>query len=174
MKKLYPLALCLLALPAAAHPGHADSVGLLAGLAHPFSGLDHLLAMLGVGLWSRQQNRGLLLPLAFIAMMALGALVRTAVPIELGIAASVVLIGALLLSAVKLPTAAAVALVGLFALLHGQAHGRELAGAASMAGFLLASAGLLVVGRAIGGPLVSRATGAAIGVAGLCLLAGVA
>ena len=178
MKKLIPLALCLIALPAAAHPGHAEASGLLAGLAHPFTGLDHLLALLGVGLWSRQQwqqqRRGMLVPAAFLLMMALGALVRVDVPIELGIAASVVLIGALLASALRVPTAAAIGLAGLFALLHGQAHGRELAGMASMAGFLASSAVLLMAGRAIDSKTASRIAGAAIGAAGLYLLAATA
>ena len=174
MKKLIPFALCLLALPAAAHPGHAEASGLMAGLAHPFTGIDHLLALLGVGLWSRQQQRGAWLPLAFIVMMALGAVVQIDIPIEMGIAATVLLTGALLAAAVSLPAAAGVALVGTFALLHGQAHGRELAGIASMAGFLLASAALLVTGRALGGPRISRIAGAAIGAAGIYLLAATA
>ena len=169
MKKLLAFALCLsVALPAAAHPDHAGA-GLLAGFAHPFTGFDHLLAMLGVGLWSRQQGRVALLP-AFVLMMAAGALIQIDVPVEMGIAASVALIGALLAAAVRLPAGAALALVGAFAFLHGQAHGRELPQLASAAGFLLASGGLLLAGRALGSPVVSRVAGAAIGAAGLCLL----
>jgi len=173
-----PLALLLVALPAAAHPGHAEASGMLAGLAHPFTGVDHLLALLGVGLWSRQQARGPLQAGAFVAlfvlMMALGALVQVDIPIEPAIAATVALIGALLVAAVRLPAGAALALVALFAALHGQAHGRELSGAASMAGFLLASAALLLAGRLMAGPRLSRFAGAAIGATGLVLLAGAA
>ncbi|HEY0060604.1 MAG TPA: HupE/UreJ family protein, partial [Telluria sp.] len=67
MKKIFTLALCLIALPAAAHSGHGPELGFAAGLAHPFTGLDHLLAMLGVGMWSRRQGQPLSLPLTFLA-----------------------------------------------------------------------------------------------------------
>ncbi|MDQ1923516.1 HupE/UreJ family protein [Massilia pseudoviolaceinigra] len=173
MKKTLAFALCLLALPAAAHPGHDVVAGFAAGLAHPFGGIDHLLAMLGVGLWSRQQGRGALLPV-FVLMMALGAAVQVGVPIEAGLAATVVLIGALLAGAARVPAALAMALVAGFALLHGQAHGRELLGVASAAGFLSASAVLLAAGYAAGRARVTRLAGAAIGAAGVLLLAAVA
>ena len=146
MKKYLALALCLIALPAAAHPGHAEASGFLAGLAHPFSGLDHLLAMLGIGMWSRKQEQPLALPLTFIGMMALGAFAQIglAAP-DSWIAASVLLTGVLLASK-RLPPAVAMVVVGLFALLHGQAHGRELPGLSCAAGYLLASAALLLLG----------------------------
>ncbi|NHZ91689.1 HupE-UreJ family metal transporter [Massilia sp. CCM 8733] len=88
MKKTLAIALCLLALPAAAHPGHEAAAGFAAGFAHPLTGIDHLLAMLGVGLWSRQQGRGTLLP-AFVVMMALGAVAQVGMQVEAGLAASV-------------------------------------------------------------------------------------
>lgn len=144
MKKYLALAICLVALPAAAHPGHAASFA--AGLAHPLTGLDHLLAMLGMGIWSRKQGQTLAIPLAFVLMMATGALAQSGVAApESWIAASVVLTG-LLLVAKRLAPAAALMVAGGFALMHGQAHGRELPELASAAGYLLASAALLLAG----------------------------
>ena len=179
MKRLLVLALCVAALPAAAHPGH-EAAGFAAGFAHPFTGLDHLLAMLAVGLWSRQQRLDKALPLAgmpaaCLLAMAAGALIQLNLPwLETGIAATVVLLGLLAAGAVRLPAGAAIAMVALFAFLHGQAHGRELPGLAAAAGFLLASASLLIAGGALARLKLDRVAGAAIGAAGLCLLAGVA
>ncbi len=169
MKKIYVVALCMLALPAAAHPGHDTVAGFAAGLAHPFMGLDHLLAMLGIGMWSRRQEQPLALPLTFVAMMAAGALLQTGVVVaEEWIAASVVAAG-LLLVAVRLPQWGAMAVVTLFALLHGQVHGHELPGVTSAVGYLLASAVLLAAGLSLG---KSRAAGMTIAGAGLMMLAG--
>jgi urease accessory protein len=149
-------ALLAIALPAAAHPGHGT--GFLAGLAHPFTGIDHMLALLAVGLLSRQGRHSYLLAPAFLAMAAFGAAVCGAVPLagaalEMAIAAGVLL----------LPVVAACAFV------HGLAHGRELAGTASGAGFLVASAALIALG-AVPGTRARRVAGAAIGVAGCWLL----
>ena len=146
IKKILGVALCVVALPAAAHAGHGGSIGFLAGLAHPFMGLDHLLAMLGIGMWSRRQGQSLAMPLTFLALMAAGALLQGALVVADGwIVASVLAIGALLMAA-RLPGWAALLAVSLFALLHGQAHGHELPGVASAAGYLLASAVLLLAG----------------------------
>ena len=165
--------------PAAAHPGHADS-GFAAGLLHPFTGLDHLLALLAVGLWSRQVRHGAVLVPSFLVMMALGAAgagAGLALPaLETSIAATVLLLGGLAACAPslqrRLPPQLAMIVVGGCAFLHGVAHGSELAGIASGAGFLLASALLMGLG-ALPGERLRRMTGAAIGAAGLCLLAGV-
>ena len=171
IKKILGLLLCVLALPAAAHAGHAPAEGFAAGLAHPFLGLDHLLAMVGLGMWSRRQEQPLALPLTFVAMMAVGALLQTGFTVAEGwIAASVVATG-LLLAAVRLPLWGAITVVSLFALLHGQVHGHELPGLASGAGFLLASAVLLGVGLSLGRP---RAMGWIIACSGLWMLARVA
>jgi urease accessory protein len=149
MKKILVFVLCLAALPATA-------AGFAAGLAHPFMGLDHLLAMLGIGIWSRRQEQPLALPLTFIAMMAFGALLQAGVVVAEGwILASVVAIGLLLVVA-RLPKWGAVALVALFALLHGQVHGHELPGLASAAGYLLSSGTLLIMGIMIGSTLALR------------------
>jgi urease accessory protein len=167
------------ALPAAAHPGHGGD-GFVAGLVHPLTGLDHLLALLAVGLWSRQQRHGVVLPPVFLVAMALGAasagagLVLPA--LEAAIAATVLVLGGLAACAPalqrRLPPQLAVIVVGCCAFVHGVAHGRELAGMGSGAGVLLASAALMALG-ALPGARVRRMAGAAIGAAGLCLLAAV-
>jgi urease accessory protein len=180
------LAGLMVALPAAAHPGHAagEAAGLMAGLLHPLTGLDHLLALLALGLWSRRQLRGVVLPPVFLVLMALGAscagvLADGMLPaLEMSIGATVVLLGVLAASALRMPPQTAVALAALCGFLHGMAHGRELAGMASGAGFLLASAAVMSVGMVVAPGLDHghggrrRMAGAAIGAAGLCLLAG--
>ncbi|PKB20945.1 HupE/UreJ family protein [Janthinobacterium sp. 64] len=169
--------LCLLALPAMAHPGHGDSVGFLAGFAHPFTGIDHLLAMLGVGIWGGQQRRGLGLSAMFLGMMLLGALAGMAgltVPgLETGIAATVALAGLAIALALALPNWLGMLLVGVFALAHGNAHGQELPTASAACGFLLASAILLCAGRFIGQVLAERmlrVAGMALTAAGVVLM----
>ncbi|MBE3025639.1 HupE-UreJ family metal transporter [Janthinobacterium sp. BJB1] len=170
-------ALCLLALPAMAHPGHGESAGLLAGFAHPFTGIDHLLAMLGVGLWGGQQRRGWRQPATFLGMMLLGALAGMAgltVPgLETGIAATVALAGLAIALALALPNWLSLGLVGMFALAHGNAHGQELPVASAACGFLLASAMLLCAGCFTGQVLagrVLRLAGVAITAAGVVLM----
>jgi urease accessory protein len=171
MKKAIAFALCLIVVPAMAHPGHGDASGFTAGLLHPLTGIDHLLAMLGIGMWSRKQEQPLAMPLTFLCMMALGALIQFGVVVpETWIAASVVMTG-VLLAALRLPPAAAIGVVAAFALLHGQVHGRELPDLSSAAGYLMTSAVLLMIGRKVA---VMRMAGWAIAGAGLCLLAGVA
>ena len=172
-----------LALPALAlaHPGHGvdgGAVGSLSsfttGLLHPLTGLDHLLALLAVGLWSRQQRQGIVLPPVWLVLMALGASMAPVLPaipaLETSIAATVLLLGVLAAFALRVPAALSVATVGLCGFLHGLAHGQELSGMASGAGFLLASAALMVLG-ALPGARVRRLAGAAIGAAGVVLLA---
>lgn len=170
-------ALCLLALPAMAHPGHGDSVGFLAGFAHPFTGIDHMLAMLGVGLWGGQQRRSLAQSATFLGMMLLGALagmVGLTVPgLETGIAATVALVGLAIALALALPNWLGMLLVGVFALAHGNAHGQELPAASAACGFLLASAMLLCAGRFAGQVLagrVLRVAGVALTAAGVVLM----
>ena len=168
------LAVATLALPAYAHPGHGGD-GFAAGLLHPLTGLDHLLALLAVGLWSRQQRRGIVLPPTFLVLMALGAasaVAGLALPaLETSIAATVLLLGVLAACALRVPPHLAVPVVSVCAFLHGLAHGHELTGLASGAGFLVASAAVMAVG-ALPGARLRRLAGAAIGAAGLWLLAG--
>ena len=183
-------ALALVALgaaPAAAHPGPGD--GFAAGFAHPLGGFDHLLVMVAVGLWAAQLGGRALwaVPAAFVAVMAAGGALGTAgvaLPgVEAWIAASAVVLGLAVAFAIKAPVAAGAALVGLFALFHGHAHGSELpAGASGLAfglGFALATAALHGAGLAAGlysrdvaGRWVARAGGAATAAAGLLLIVG--
>lgn len=170
--------------PALAHPGHEAS-----GFLHPFSGLDHLLAMVGVGLWAalwagRKPVISVAVPSAFLAMMAIGAAAGFAgikLPlVEATVLASVFVIGGLIIGAVRLPVAWAMALVGLFALFHGYAHAVEAppTGAGSyILGFLVATALLQGVGLALGwvvhravGDLGVRALGGAVLAAGAVVL----
>lgn len=167
----------LLALPAAAHPGHGPDTGVLAGLLHPLTGIDHLLALLAVGLWSRQQRQGMVLAPTFLVMMALGAASSAGVDLpalELSIAATVLLLGAVAACAPawqrRVAPQAAVIVVALCAFVHGLAHGNELAGMASGAGFILAST-LIMLAGACTGERVRRLAGAAIGAAGVWLVA---
>lgn len=152
---LAPLAFCGAAM---AHPGHAD--GAMAGLMHPFLGLDHLLAMLAVGVWATQLGGRAkwLLPLSFVALLAAGggmAMAGIGLPmVEGGIATSVLLLGLLIALAVNMPTALGAALVGVFALFHGYAHGSEMPALSTpwqyACGFMLASAALHGFGFGVG------------------------
>lgn len=175
------LSLAALSEAAFAHTGHGTS-GLVAGFAHPVAGLDHLLAMLAVGVWAALQPpsqawRG---PVVFVAMLAAGAMLGIAdvgLPlVESGIVASVVLFGALIVAGRSLAPVAGLALIGGFALLHGHAHGTEVVGevAGYMAGFMAASVLLHVAGFALGrtAGLVRYgipATGLAVVAAGVAL-----
>ncbi len=150
--------------PVLAHTFGAAGAGLNAGLAHPFLGLDHLLAMVAVGLWAAQQGGAATwrVPGVFVAVMAVGALLGLAgaplAAVEFGIAGSVLLFGVLVALSARLPAGAGMALVGFFALFHGHAHGTELAMTAAPAlyglGFLVATASLL--GAGVGAGLVAR------------------
>lgn len=185
--------LALLAAGAAqAHPGH-DTTSLVDGLAHPFAGLDHLLAMVAVGLWSAAAlpaGRRLAGPAVFLAMLLLGAalpLVGVQPPgVEAGVALSVTALAGLMIAArsaaLRLPVPAGLALVGVAALLHGMAHGAELGAGQSFAGyavgFMAASALLHGTGLAVGHWLQNgrawawRAAAGLVGLGGLALLAG--
>ncbi|WP_046866700.1 HupE/UreJ family protein [Microvirga massiliensis] len=170
-----------------AHPSlhHADS--LTAGLVHPLGGSDHLLAMVGVGLWAAQLGgRALwMLPLAFMsALMAGGTVGMLGVPalfVEPGILGSLLAIGLAVALAWRVHAAAGFALVAAFAFFHGHAHGSEMPEGASTltyaSGFLFAT-GLLhlagiVIGfgnRYLGRPMLTRVAGAAISVTGMILM----
>lgn len=153
------LLLLLIPATALAHPGHVlaytDS-GLLAGFLHPFTGFDHLLAMLAVGIWAAQLGGRARwgVPLAFIALMLVGGAMGmsgfTLPYVESGILASVLVLGLLIASARKLPTVLSVLLVGIFALFHGNAHGSEMPMAVNAVayslGFTLATLSLQAIG----------------------------
>ncbi len=164
--------------PAFAHPGHA--VGLGHGLLHPYSGLDHVLAMIAVGLWAGQQGGSAQwkIPAAFVAAMLLGSLlglVGFALPfVEAGIVTSVLLLGLLVAFALRLPAMLGMGLMALFALFHGHAHGSEagsLAQSSYIVGFMLATASLHGIGLAAGWLLRHRAE-IALRLGGLAVAAG--
>lgn len=180
------LTVCLVAPALAlAHGGdsHAHEHGLMAGFVHPFTGLDHLAAMLAVGLWSAmtQQGRAMLVaPLAFAGLLLAGALAGVAgvtMPgVEPLVAASVLVLGLVAAARWRLGAGASAALVGAFAVFHGLAHGAELSGRASLAGMVAATALLHAAGLAMGlklralAPVWSRVAGGAITLLGLGLL----
>ena len=183
-------AAALAPLAASAHVGVDGGAhhGFAAGFMHPFSGVDHLCAMVAVGLWSALvARRGadlLWAPLGFASMLLAGALAGMAglqVPgVEPMIAASLLALGLLVATRWRLPAAAATALVGVFAVFHGLAHGQELAGeqgaAMTLAGMLTATVTLHVAGIAIGWALrhangwLPRVAGAGVALVGLALL----
>lgn len=189
MKLILALVTALLAVsPAEAHLLGDAAHTAFAGFVHPFSGVDHVLAMVAVGLWAAQQGRPAIfvLPIAFPAVMAIGGLLGAngfALPaVETGIAASVAVLGVMVLLSVRPPLIVGAALVSLFALFHGHAHGTELPDAASPVGygigFLAATAILHLLGIGFGsighlpyGIHALRAAGSAIAVAGIVLLA---
>lgn len=156
MRALIAFLIALVPTAALAHPGHADAVGLLHGFMHPVGGLDHVLAMVAVGVFAFVLGgRALILvPLSFVGMMVVGFLLGAGgvdLPfVELGIALSSVVIGALAASGRSMPVWAAMALTGLFAVFHGHAHGAEMpanvAGLEYALGFVTATAMLHVAG----------------------------
>jgi len=170
---------------AQAHPGHG-SAGFVPGFAHPLNGADHLLAMVAVGLWAAQLGGRAFwaIPAAFVSVMTLGGalgMMHAPIPfVEQGILLSVLTLGVLIAAAVRLPLAASAAIVGLFALCHGFAHGAEMpqnaTGFAYGAGFALTTALLHGCGMASGYMMKTLATqkwvrlaGAAIAVCGVAL-----
>ena len=159
-------ALMLIAGLAVAHPGHQHESGFAAGISHPLLGLDHLLAMLAIGLWSLRQSRPLRLgaPLLAAGGMLFGAGLAwggLALPgVEFGIAMSVLLAGVLIAALVKVPSVLGAGVVVLFMLFHGHAHGNEMPHGVSMmaylAGFTLATLAITYAGRLLGGLLMAR------------------
>lgn len=157
-KKELVVFVLLVGLPALAHahPAGSAAFGLFAGMAHPLGGLDHLAAMVAVGLWAAQQGgrAAWLLPTTFVFVMALGGVLGmadAAVPVaETGILLSLLGLGALLAFAIRLPLWLSAAIVAAFALCHGYAHGAELppdvSGIGYATGFLLVTAALHALG----------------------------
>jgi urease accessory protein len=185
-----PLILLASASPAFAHTGHGAD-GFVHGFAHPLGALDHVLAMVAVGLYAVMiGGRALwLVPATFVSVMMLGGALGIAgypAPYaEIGIAGSVIVLGLAIAFRISLPAVIAMALAGVFAILHGHAHGAEmpqsLSGYEYGAGFLLTTALLHAFGIALGlaagsfaergGWRVAQVMGAAIAVAGVALLA---
>jgi urease accessory protein len=178
---------------ALAHTGHLDTSGLAHGFIHPISGIDHVLAMVAVGVLAAQLGgRALwLVPLSFVGVMAAaGALGMAGIQLpfaELGIALSVIVLGLAIAFPIELPALAAMAVVGFFAVFHGQVHGAEMPAAASAlpyaVGFIGATALLHATGVGLGllfgleggklGHHVVRLGGGAMALFGVAILAGV-
>jgi urease accessory protein len=191
LSRLIAAAVSLLPTAAFAHSGLDHAHGFIQGVAHPLGGLDHLLAMVTVGVfaWQLGGRARWLVPVTFVLMMAAGGmlgLAGVAVPfVELALATSVVVLGAIVALRVKAPIAIAMGLVGLFAVFHGHAHGTEMpldtSGAAYAAGFLLATALLHAGGIALGfvigrigeayARLIYRVAGSLVALAGVVILA---
>ncbi|HEY9211914.1 MAG TPA: HupE/UreJ family protein [Ancylobacter sp.] len=176
-----------------AHVGVGDAHGFSHGFVHPIGGIDHVLAMVAVGIFAATLGGRALwaVPASFVVLMALGGalgMMGVSVPfVEIGIAASVIVLG----SAVALrwnnwPLGAYMAMVGFFAVFHGFAHGAEMpagaSGATYAAGFMLATALLHMVGIGVGiaigkigvnAPRVTQGLGALVAVAGVGLLTGI-
>lgn len=176
--------------PAFAHLNPAEHGSFAAGLSHPLFGADHVLAMVGVGLWAFLVGGRALwaIPSAFVVTMLLGfaaALAGIGLPfVEPTVAASVVVLGLLALIALQVPVVVGMAVVGFFALFHGYAHGGELGSATSlpfMVGFALATVLLHAAGLGLGfagnalahrGRIATRMAGGLTALAGLWLVAG--
>jgi urease accessory protein len=182
--------LALLATGAHAHALGGDG-GLAGGLAHPFMGLDHLLAMVAAGLWAAQLGRRAIwqVPLAFVAVMVAGfglARLGLVLPVaEPMVIASVAVLGAVVAGAVRVPAAVGAGMVSAFAVFHGYAHGVEMPAAGSAwayaAGLALTTAGLQLLGLGLGLGLgatpgqrkvLSRLGGTAIAATGVALMGG--
>jgi urease accessory protein len=181
------VAIALWPLAAWAHVESGEAAGFLSGLSHPVSGLDHVLAMVAVGLWGAQLGAPAIwvLPVVFPMMMAFGGLlglIGIGLPgVELGIALSAVVLGALIFGAIRLPLAAALLVVAFFAVFHGHAHGTEMSAGQSAIlyslGFVMATGLLHAVGIAIGlihrwdaGRVALRAAGSVVLAGGLFFL----
>ena len=187
------LAACVLAPSLAfAHTGIGQTVGFAHGFTHPVSGLDHVLAMILVGVlaWQLGGRALWLVPTTFVSVMAIGGalgMMGISVPfVEAGIAFSVIVLGAIVALGIRAPLAIAAGVVGLFAIFHGHAHGSEMpaaaAGIAYAAGFMLATSVLHIAGITIGyligkiseqqGAIVMRSAGGIAALAGIGLFTG--
>ena len=189
---LSAVALVVASTAAYAHTGVGDTNGLIHGFTHPISGIDHILAMVAVGLFAAHLGgRALwLVPLSFVSMMVLGGALAMAginLPlVEIGIGLSVVVLGIAVAFGFHIPAAAAMVLVGFFAIFHGHAHGAEMpdftSGLEYGIGFVLATASLHALGIGMGlligrlsntyGTRILRVTGSAMAVAGIAILTG--
>jgi urease accessory protein len=178
------------ALPAAAHPGHGPMSGFAAGVQHPLSGIDHLLAMIAVGLWAGLcgGRRQWLWPAAFVSSMvaggAVGMFAAVTIPVEPAILASVMVLGLATALSLRAPPVLGGLLIAAFGLAHGYAHGTEMPhtahGLGFAAGFTMATAMLHMVGVLVAAGLrqlrldfVARFAGGGIVIAGIGLILGV-
>jgi urease accessory protein len=146
--------------PALAHDQAGVAGGLISGLLHPLTGVDHMIAMVAVGIWGAQLGAPAIwvLPITFPLVMAIGGVLGVLhIPLpmpETAIALSALVLGAAVAACLRLPFAAAAIVVGVFAIFHGHAHGAELPSAASPlaygVGFVTATGLLHLSGIALG------------------------
>ena len=136
-----------------AHPNSGDTSSFATGFSHPFMGLDHLVAMIAVGIWAVQLGGKAkwLLPLSFVSLMiaggALGFSGFTLPIVEMGILASIIALSVFIVASIKLPTYLSTLVIGFFALFHGHAHGTELPlASATVFGFIAATFVLHAIG----------------------------
>jgi urease accessory protein len=172
---------------AMAHVQGGEAAGFWSGLSHPVSGLDHVLAMISVGLWGAQLGAPAVwvLPVTFPMVMAFGGmlgLLGLSLPgVEIGIALSAIVLGFMIFREARPPLWVAALVVGVFAIFHGHAHGTELpvgqSGLLYSIGFVISTGLLHATGIAIGlvhrwsaGKLALRAAGVLVAVAGLAFL----
>ncbi|MBS9777546.1 MAG: HupE/UreJ family protein [Gammaproteobacteria bacterium] len=164
--------------------------GLVNGLVHPVFGIDHLLAMIAIGILSVKNGGKAVfqVPLAFVVFMLIGGVLGmkdiSFPPVELGIAASVIILGAMISLPKKLPVALVLLCSGIFGIFHGYAHGAEMPSVAEpllyAAGFLISTAGLHVAGVLIGmvakaipgGEFIQRVVGVLILSVGIYIIFG--
>jgi urease accessory protein len=180
--------LLLFAVPALAHTGSSTG-GFIGGFAHPLFGLDHVVAMVAVGLWGAFLGPPAiwLLPIVFPLVMAFGGVIGIlGVPlpgVETAIALSAIVLGTMVALAARPPLWVAALIVGAFAIFHGHAHGAELPPGADVVaysvGFVVATGMLHLTGIAIGllarwraGRIAVRTAGGAIALAGVAFLSG--
>ena len=184
------LCLYVTAGPVAAHTGEVAGSGFVVGFLHPVMGVDHVLAMVAVGLWGAflRAPAMIVLPIAFPLVMAIGGVIGAVgihLPaVETGIALSAMVIGGAVAFMVRPPLWIAAIIVAIFAIFHGHAHGTEMPSVANPAaysiGFVMATGLLHLAGITIGllarsatGTIVVRTLGAAIAMGGAGFLAGV-
>lgn len=186
MRRLLTAAALLAPLPAFAHEGQSHAMGFLAGLSHPFGGLDHLVAMIAVGLWAASfgtWRMALLLPGVFLGGMiaggALGAFGPALPMVEYGVAGSAALLAIAVAASLRLRLAVSIVVLALAGALHGQVHGAEMAPGSSLAlygaGFLAATATLHALGyamsrAALGMGRMALVRGAGFGAAALVIV----
>lgn len=181
-KLLIALSFSAFASPVLAHTGAGHADGILAGLCHPLVGMDHLLAMLSVGVWSAAAipNRAWAAPAAFVSAMLVGAGLAFAgvgLPaVESMVSVSVLTLGLMIVIGGRMPVLAGLGLAGLFAVFHGHAHAGEATGAAVayVAGFSLSTAAIHMAGVGIGQliaskPMVRYTLGLAVAASGLTI-----
>jgi urease accessory protein len=188
LKTLAVIFFTLVSAAALAHVDHGEPIGFAAGFWHPFTGVDHLMAMLAVGIWSAlTAQRVWAAPLSFACLLFIGAVLGMQgleLPaVEPMIAASLLVMGLLLATRFHMPLSASSAVVGAFALFHGAAHGTELASVSPAAALLGMTAGTVLIhvaGILLGRFLIARhvllarVVGGGVALFGVGLLAGIA